>query len=1226
MIRAGRKKLFWVVSGTGIVLALLSALVLIIPHVLDTEALGRNIAAELSVRYHIRSEKIRINFLPSPRVTLTGVTMTVPDRLTASANAVCIHPGILSLLAGRLAPAQIELKDPIIGVRLPEKAPEQLTKSGSELLQGLKDTISDVQTPLLDALSGVVIEAVHGRLELFSGKNRPFFFEGIDIRTSVHAQKVDFKLTSGKSDLWKSLALSGWVEIGAIRGKAEFNLVGGNPGDLIRYLNASESERIDDSQIDLNLAVSAGGPKEVRVDFSASIPKFNSAGESRGMGVRNCTFGGAFTIDAGGMGFSLSRFRSDHPRINLTANYVEKGDQGVALSIDGHETDAASVRSILLAVDKGNPVIRRVFEIIREAEIPEVTFRAAAKSPSGLKNPENFTIVGLVEHGVVFAPKAELLVTNVSANMLIRNGVLEATHISGGTVHSSTSNALLRIGLQRHNPPFHMDIPLEADLTELPEVLHRCVENETFRHELAQIKDVTGKARGMLILGETIDALTARVETGPFHLKGRYGRIPEPVDLEGASFLFEGSRITAASLSGKSGKSSLEGVDLSYDWGGEKLLEIESRGKSFVSMDILGPHIRANEYWKTFLDGPPKGLLAFKSLRFGAQNSERSKRVFQASGSVDEVVFQSKQLGGAMTLKNGTLEVSGDEIVLNGVNAVLADSSLAISGRVSGYLGQPRKIDLQASGSLGPEGNKTVASLVGLPASIRAISNLNLLSSRLTLDRENKTAFQGEMQLPAGPKVTVSLVKTPQELSIEDLIIKDGNSDASISMKTSEKLLQIGFSGMLSNKTVDRFLIDNKLLIGPMEGKFNARLYLNSPRDSTAQGRVRISGLQLPVDLAENTRLEDATLEADGNRIDVKSAIISWNGSRLSLAGNVAITGDAYLVDMNAVADELDLERLIKSREDFVRETENSVHADPGSLKKVWDSPVRGTIRVRTEHLSYGKLAWNPASADVVLNPGSIDVRLNQANLCGISTPGDIKITRDGLNISLSPSAKDQDMESALACFFDKQHVISGSYTLSGNLAAKGKEGSLMKSLEGNVELKAKDGRIFRFNTFSKIISLLSITEIYRGVVPDLLHEGCAYRTIESKGTIKNGKLILADSVVDGPCVKMICRGEIDLVTQKVDVVALVAPLRTVERVVGAAPIMGKILNESLVTLPVSISGDLVDPNVVLLSPSAVGEEYFAVMKKVFKLPLSIFQPNRENEPASDTDGSNQGN
>ena len=425
-------------------------------------------------------------------------------------------------------------------------------------------------------------------------------------------------------------------------------------------------------------------------------------------------------------------------------------------------------------------------------------------------------------------------------------------------------------------------------------------------------------------------------------------------------------------------------------------------------------------------------------------------------------------------------------------------------------------------------------------------------------------------------------------------------------MNSGQNQLKIRFSGTLSNKTADRLLIENKLLTGPIEGKFKAHLYLDTPEKSIAEGEVRISGFQLPINLPVPARIESAAIQADGNKIDVKSAMISWNGSRLSLLGSITITGGAYLVEMNALADTFDLDSIFKSRESIASERENSA---PGASKKAWEAPVRGTIRVRSEQLSFGKLTWNPAEADVVLNPGSIEVRLNQANLCGISTPGTITVTPEGLNIWLSPSAKDQNFESTLACLFNAQHILSGNYTLTGNLAAKGKDGSLAESLEGELELKAKDGRIFRFDASAKLIALLSITEIYRGVLPDLVHEGCTYNSLTAKGTIKNGKLVLSDAVVDGPCLKMVFHGEIDLVRKKVDVVALVAPMRTVERVAGAAPLVGKLLDEAFVTVPVSISGDLSDPTVVPLSPSAVGEELFGFMKRVFKLPFVIFSP-----------------
>ena len=198
----------------------------------------------------------------------------------------------------------------------------------------------------------------------------------------------------------------------------------------------------------------------------------------------------------------------------------------------------------MLAVDKEDPVVRRVFEIIREAEVPEILFSAHANSASDLRKPENFTIKGSIEKGVVFAPKADLLVSNVSGNVLIENGILNATDISGQSGGSSTSNGVLRIGLPKDDDTFHLDLPLSADLSDLPEVLKRVVHNEAFKRELSQIKDVSGKAQGRLVLGESLDAVRVRVESGPFQLSGRYSRVPEPIDLEGASFLLDGSKIS----------------------------------------------------------------------------------------------------------------------------------------------------------------------------------------------------------------------------------------------------------------------------------------------------------------------------------------------------------------------------------------------------------------------------------------------------------------------------------------------------------------------------------------------------------------------------------------------------------------------------------------------------------------------------------------------------------
>jgi len=342
--------------------------------------------------------------------------------------------------------------------------------------------------------------------------------------------------------------------------------------------------------------------------------------------------------------------------------------------------------------------------------------------------------------------------------------------------------------------------------------------------------------------------------------------------------------------------------------------------------------------------------------------------------------------------------------------------------------------------------------------------------------------------------------------------------------------------------------------------------------------------------------------------------MISWNGSRISLGGAVTIAEDAYIVDMNAFADNLDLESILKERNEDRPEDKGQDDEASGQTKKFWKAPLKGIVNVRVERLTYGKLIWNPANAAVSLSPGLFDVRINQANLCGISTSGDLNLTPDGTQLVTTSTAEDQDLESALACIFNKQHLITGKFSLKANTTAGGKNHELVKALDGEVHFKARDGRFFRFQTFAKIISALSITEIYRGQLPDLFTEGCAYDTIRAKGKIKNGKLTLSDSVIDGPCVKMVFRGEIDLVEKKMDVIALVSPLRTVDRIIGMVPLVGKILDGALSSVPIRVVGDISDPTVIPLSPTAVGEELLGLMKRTVQLPLTLIQPLTEDD------------
>ena len=72
---------------------------------------------------------------------------------------------------------------------------------------------------------------------------------------------------------------------------------------------------------------------------------------------------------------------------------------------------------------------------------------------------------------------------------------------------------------------------------------------------------------------------------------------------------------------------------------------------------------------------------------------------------------------------------------------------------------------------------------------------------------------------------------------------------------------------------------------------------------------------------------------------------------------------------------------------------------------------------------------------------------------------------------------------------------------------------------------------------------------------------------------------------------------------------ALVSPLKTVDSIVGAIPIIRDITGGSLIAVPIEVSGDLANPTVQPLSPAAVGGRIFDIMKNTLQAPVKLITP-----------------
>jgi hypothetical protein len=80
-------------------------------------------------------------------------------------------------------------------------------------------------------------------------------------------------------------------------------------------------------------------------------------------------------------------------------------------------------------------------------------------------------------------------------------------------------------------------------------------------------------------------------------------------------------------------------------------------------------------------------------------------------------------------------------------------------------------------------------------------------------------------------------------------------------------------------------------------------------------------------------------------------------------------------------------------------------------------------------------------------------------------------------------------------------------------------------------------------------------------------------------------------------------------VKKEMDLIVLVAPFKTVDRIVDIIPLVGHVLGGKLISIPFRAKGALQDPDVIPLSPTAAGTEVLGILERALKLPITIIQP-----------------
>ncbi len=556
------------------------------------------------------------------------------------------------------------------------------------------------------------------------------------------------------------------------------------------------------------------------------------------------------------------------------------------------------------------------------------------------------------------------------------------------------------------------------------------------------------------------------------------------------------------------------------------------------------------------------------------------------------------------TSVHGSFAVAGNRIAADRVRVAILDSTIVSSGEIVHAPGSIRLVDISLDGTLGKKTVQWTSKFFNLPTEQIIRAPLSLSQARLIWKPGPDVFLSGTVTIKNGPSISLQGHMNPKEVFISRLDIQDNESSASLSFKHTKKTADVTFRGSLNEKTFERLFERTSFNRGWVRGNLRAHIQLDNPWKSSATGALEGSNIIIPLGPAGPLKINAITLKADNKTVTVQTGAFNWGDINFQLAGSVQASSAGFHVDMNVTADQIRMEtiqRALALAGDNDSEDEDESADQP---------PIFGIVRINANTVSYGRFSASPIQADMTLDQRGVHFSFFKATVCGISLPGTMTVLDEEFHLDFKPDSMQQPFESSLLCLTGSDSTrITGTFDLQGHLYSRGKTEDLVRALQGQVSFSAKTGEIYRYPLLARIFAAINISDMMRGKFPDLARTGFVYNSITIKGTVKNGKLMLSEAVLDGVTANLAAQGEIDIGEDRMNITVLVAPFKTVDFIVKNIPLVSDVLANTLITIPVKVQGKLGDPDVTILSPTAIGEGLLGIMKRTLQLPFKVIQP-----------------
>ncbi len=194
---------------------------------------------------------------------------------------------------------------------------------------------------------------------------------------------------------------------------------------------------------------------------------------------------------------------------------------------------------------------------------------------------------------------------------------------------------------------------------------------------------------------------------------------------------------------------------------------------------------------------------------------------------------------------------------------------------------------------------------------------------------------------------------------------------------------------------------------------------------------------------------------------------------------------------------------------------------------------------------------------------------------------------------------------------FEKPGLITGD--LDGDFYIEGDPGDngFWPAARGGMHIKINNGVLRKFNTLSKVFSILNVAQLFKGQLPDMDREGMPFSLMEGSVTLAEGRASTEDLKIYSDAMNMSMVGWQGIIEDNMDFTLGIMPLGTVDKVMTSIPIAGWVLtgeNKAFLTAYFKMSGSSENPNVNAIPIDSLSDTVLGVFRRTFGLPGKLIK------------------